>query len=148
MFLMNCLDECFPDLWNDLTMYEPWYFPWISYPVDFTVNKTACLQKYHLHVEDVVATVPKEQLLRMHISEGWKPLCNFLGLPIPSKPFPNSNSSQQLETVKKLFLFIATWYPFIALAVVATAFGGLYVLKIAFGKGWKLLRKQPKQKGE
>ena len=34
---------------------------------------------------------PKEQLLISNLSEGWQPLCAFLGTPIPDVPFPRAN---------------------------------------------------------
>ena len=36
-------------------------------------------------VDEVKATVPKERLLVFEPKEGWKPLCNFLGLPEPGR---------------------------------------------------------------
>ncbi|ODH22916.1 hypothetical protein ACO22_05444 [Paracoccidioides brasiliensis] len=38
--------------------------------------------------------VPKQQLLIYDIKEGWGPLCEFLGKPVPSSPFPGHD---QLE---------------------------------------------------
>jgi hypothetical protein len=53
------------------------------------------------HVEHVKATVPKDQLLIMNITEGdgWAPLCKFLGRPIPDVPFPKLNDSLVLGPV-------------------------------------------------
>ena len=36
-------------------------------------------------VEEVKATVPKEKLLVFEAKQGWKPLCEFLGLPEPGQ---------------------------------------------------------------
>ena len=47
-------------------------------------------------------TVPKEKLLVMDMKKGWGPLCEFLGKPVPSKPFPHLNKNGTLfETVLK-----------------------------------------------
>lgn len=35
--------------------------------------------------------VPKERLLEYHAREGWEPLCNFLGKPVPTEAFPRVN---------------------------------------------------------
>lgn len=35
--------------------------------------------------------VPKERLLEWSVEDGWAPLCNFLGKPIPEEPFPHAN---------------------------------------------------------
>ena len=44
-------------------------------------------------VEEVKATVPKERLLVFEAKQGWKPLCEFLGLPVPDGPFPRVNDT-------------------------------------------------------
>ncbi len=45
------------------------------------------------HNAAVIAAVPPERLLVCQVSEGWGPLCEFLGLPIPAEPFPRVNES-------------------------------------------------------
>lgn len=37
--------------------------------------------------------VPKERLLEWSIEDGWEPLCEFLGKPIPKEPFPHTNTA-------------------------------------------------------
>jgi hypothetical protein len=44
--------------------------------------------------EEVKRTVPPEHLLVYEVREGWEPLCRFLGVPIPSAPFPHANSGE------------------------------------------------------
>ncbi len=39
-------------------------------------------------VEDVKRVVPKDRLLVFEVKQGWKPLCEFLDLPIPEGDFP------------------------------------------------------------
>ena len=41
------------------------------------------------HNEDVRSNVPSEKLLVFNVKTGWKPLCEFLEVPIPEEPFPN-----------------------------------------------------------
>ena len=41
--------------------------------------------------------VPKEKLLEMEIGQGWGPLCEFLGCPVPDEPFPRVNDSEAVE---------------------------------------------------
>ena len=43
---------------------------------------------------------PKEKLLVFKLEDGWKPLCEFLDKPIPTKPFPHENKLASLS--KKL----------------------------------------------
>jgi len=36
---------------------------------------------------------PKDKLLVYRVSEGWNPLCKFLGVDVPKQPFPHRNKS-------------------------------------------------------
>jgi sulfotransferase family protein len=47
--------------------------------------------------ERVKATVPAERLLVWSASDGWEPLCEFLGLPAPEQPFPRANDTEQFS---------------------------------------------------
>jgi hypothetical protein len=38
--------------------------------------------------------VPADRLLVYHVTEGWGPLCRFLGTPIPDTPFPHLNDAE------------------------------------------------------
>lgn len=45
-----------------------------------------------LHREaEVRATVPAKRLLVYDVAEGWEPLCAFLEVPVPDRPFPHLN---------------------------------------------------------
>lgn len=46
---------------------------------------------YYQHVRDVV---PKENLLEFHPSQGWEPLCQFLGVEVPDGEYPHSNDGE------------------------------------------------------
>jgi len=37
--------------------------------------------------------VPSERLLVYEPGEGWEPLCDFLGLPVPATPYPKVNTT-------------------------------------------------------
>ena len=43
--------------------------------------------------------MPPDKLLVFQADQGWKPLCDFLGVPIPSEPFPNVNDRAQIKKV-------------------------------------------------
>lgn len=36
-------------------------------------------------------SAPKDKLLVYMCSDGWSPLCKFLGIPVPDEPFPHKN---------------------------------------------------------
>lgn len=48
-------------------------------------------RKYVQHCEDIRNLVPKERLLEFKVSQGWQPLCVFLGHEIPEVGFPSGN---------------------------------------------------------
>jgi hypothetical protein len=43
------------------------------------------------HNEEVKRTVPAERLLVWDVTEGWEPLCEFLGVDVPAEPLPHAN---------------------------------------------------------
>jgi len=62
--------------------------------INETHNQTwrdRCKQGYLAHYDKVRRTVPQERLLEFNVSDGWAPLCSFLGLPVPDMPFPDVN---------------------------------------------------------
>ncbi|KAE8151324.1 P-loop containing nucleoside triphosphate hydrolase protein [Aspergillus avenaceus] len=46
-------------------------------------NKEAMIEQYKTHIAYVCSTVPKDRLLVFESSQGWGPLCNFLGVEPP-----------------------------------------------------------------
>jgi hypothetical protein len=43
------------------------------------------------HNAEVQATIPPERLLVWKVTDGWEPLCEFLGVPVPGVPVPHIN---------------------------------------------------------
>lgn len=46
--------------------------------------------------QEVIDSLPQERLLVFHPKQGWDPLCEFLGVPVPDGPFPRVNSRDEL----------------------------------------------------
>jgi len=64
-------------------------------------NKEACIAAFEAHNANVRKTAPAERLVVWQASDGWGPLCQGLGLPIPDEPFPVANTKEEfLERVK------------------------------------------------
>jgi len=63
-------------------------------------NDMMCKYAYRRHNAHVMQSAPKDKLLVWDLSDGWKPLCEFLGKPVPNVPFPHSNKGG--SEVKKL----------------------------------------------
>src|SRR6185437_14454807 len=47
---------------------------------------------FRRHTEEVKRSIAPERLLVYRVGEGWDPLCEFLGVPVPQDPFPSENS--------------------------------------------------------
>ena len=57
---------------------------------------------FERHIEEVRAQIAAERLLVYDVAEGWEPLCGFLGVPVPAKPFPHINPRQEFRDDKGL----------------------------------------------
>jgi len=60
-------------------------------------DRSAAIAFYEQHIADVKAAVPPEQLLVFSVDEGWKPLCDFLQVPVPDSKFPNVNDRAAIK---------------------------------------------------
>jgi hypothetical protein len=57
-------------------------------------DRAFAIEVFHRHNEQVRRDVPADRLLVYEISQGWRPLCAFLGVPVPEgKPFPHLNDA-------------------------------------------------------
>jgi hypothetical protein len=55
------------------------------------LDSAALLKAFVAHNEAVKATIPASQLLVYEVKQGWGPLCQFLGVPVPAVDFPRTN---------------------------------------------------------
>ena len=55
------------------------------------LDRDGLMQAFTAHNDTVKATIPKDRLLVYQVKEGWEPLCDFLGVPVPDGPFPRTN---------------------------------------------------------
>jgi hypothetical protein len=49
------------------------------------------------HNAEVQRTIAPERLLTFEASQGWQPLCDFLGVAVPDTPFPHANSTEEFR---------------------------------------------------
>ena len=56
-------------------------------------DRQYAIEVFNRHIEEVKRYVPPERLLVFDVKEGWEPLCRFLGVPVPNKPFPRLNDT-------------------------------------------------------
>lgn len=52
---------------------------------------------FEQHTQDVRAEIPPERLLVFNVAEGWGPLCEFLEVAEPSRPFPRLNDAASMR---------------------------------------------------
>ena len=55
----------------------------------------ALVEAFVAHTDAVKETIPASQLLVFEVRQGWEPLCNFLGTPIPATEFPRTNHREE-----------------------------------------------------
>jgi hypothetical protein len=56
-------------------------------------DREYAIETFERHNEEVTQHVLPEKLLVYEVKEGWAPLCEFLGVEVPDKPFPHLNDS-------------------------------------------------------
>ena len=47
--------------------------------------------------QSVIDQAPPERLMQFEVKQGWQPLCEFLGVPVPDGRFPHVNSSEDMQ---------------------------------------------------
>jgi len=60
-------------------------------------NRDHAIDVYEAHNSAVEAALPPERLLVYEVSQGWEPLCDFLGVPVPADAFPRTNSTAEFR---------------------------------------------------
>ena len=55
------------------------------------------IEVYERHNEEVKRTVPADRLLVFQASDGWEPLCKFLGIKVPEAPYPKMNTTDEFQ---------------------------------------------------
>ena len=84
-------------------------------------DRDKAIAHYQQHIEDVKAAVPPDRLLVFSADHGWKPLCDFLGVPVPESEFPNVNDRAAIKkTLRDL-----TRGAYVILGLGAAGFTGL-----------------------
>ncbi len=79
---------------------------------------------FERHNAEVRRRVPSEKLLVYEVKEGWGPLCDFLGVEVPDKPFPHLNDTGEMRRRIRLVRAIS----FVAPAIPVLLTAALYLL--------------------
>lgn len=64
---------------------------------------------YRAHYAEVRAKARPGQLLEYKLGDGWEPLCEFLGKPVPDEPFPNVNDTAMFHDIGNTAMSNALW---------------------------------------
>jgi hypothetical protein len=59
--------------------------------------REALIAMREAHNAAVIKAIPPERLLVFKVSEGWAPLCRFLGVQVPDTPFPRVNDAESFH---------------------------------------------------
>lgn len=107
-----------PDAWFDstqATIFSPQMRQMFSSsPVGVFLDKTVWAHygdriddrafmtgEFERHVAEVERSIPPERLLVYRVGEGWDRLCEFLGVPVPTSPFPRTNSREEMTAARE-----------------------------------------------
>ena len=96
------------------TFLLPWWLAWLVPPIA-RLNKMVvasiwdgifdgrfedrdhALKIYRDHIAHVKAIAPPDKLLVFEAKDGWRPLCDFLDVPIPENDYPHLNDAAQIR---------------------------------------------------
>jgi hypothetical protein len=77
--------------------------PWLEMVTDVVTKRSLggktgpdeLIATFNAHEAAVRAAIAKERLLVFDVRQGWEPLCRFLARPVPSSPFPRTNTKDE-----------------------------------------------------
>jgi hypothetical protein len=60
-------------------------------------DKEKVISVFKAHNARVREVIPADRLLVYEVAQGWAPLCDFLGVPVPDGPMPKVNSTEEFQ---------------------------------------------------
>lgn len=84
-------------------------------------DKPYAIEVFEHHNEQVKRHVPPEKLLVYEVKEGWGPLCEFLGVEEPNKPFPRLNDTAEMRRRLRAMRALSYALPAVLALLVALA---------------------------
>lgn len=61
-------------------------------------DKAYAISVFERRIQEVKDFVPADKLLVWKVQDGWEPLCRFLGVAVPDRPFPRLNDREAFQT--------------------------------------------------
>ena len=80
-------------------------------------DRDFAVQIFEDHIEAVKSSIPPERLLIHQPQDGWEPLCEFLGKPIPDSPYPYLNEAREIKFSIVILKFMG-YLPWLILALI------------------------------
>lgn len=80
---------------------------------DRFADRAHAIAVFNAHNAEVQRVVPPEQLLVYRVNEGWEPLCRFLDVPVPEKPFPHLNDAAEFQRMMQQRRLLARLVPWL-----------------------------------
>ena len=66
-------------------------------------DRSHAIGVYCAYCEEVRQGVVRERLLEYEVTQGWEPLCGFLGCDVPDEAFPHRNTRTEFQTRNSRF---------------------------------------------
>jgi hypothetical protein len=70
-----------------------------TFAYDF--SEAHMIDVFERHNAEVKRTIPAGRLLVFEASQGWEPLCKFLGVKLPAVPYPNMNTTEEFQARRR-----------------------------------------------
>ena len=93
---------------------------------NYDYSKENVIRAYNEHRDRVIRECPEDKLLVFKATDGWEPLCKFLGKPVPDVPYPNVNDTKEFQGAIRLMnrlgwiitalpgvLLVSTYYTYV-----------------------------------
>ena len=59
------------------------------------LDRDELVQAFNSHNDAVKEAIPADRLLVFEVKQGWAPLCDFVGVPVPDMDFPRTNHREE-----------------------------------------------------
>jgi len=73
-------------------------------------DREHAIEVFNRNTEQVKQKIAPERLLVFQASDGWEPLCEFLGVPVPEGPYPHVNEAADIKRLVKI-VRATRWLP-------------------------------------
>ena len=94
-------------------------------------DRAYAMEVFERNNEEVQQRVSPERLLVFDVREGWKPLCDFLDVEVPDKPFPHLNEAREMR--RRLLGIVALSATVPALVMVAGITATVFLVRRIMG---------------